>query len=68
MERAAFEVVETLLTDHDVDDGMFAEASVFLDEQALVELVTLIGYYELLALSLKVWRVPLPDGVEGVFD
>jgi hypothetical protein len=26
-----------------------------------MELITLTGYYDLLALALRVWRTPLPD-------
>ena len=31
------------------------------------ELLTLVGYYALLALQLRVFRVPLPEGVDHTF-
>jgi hypothetical protein len=33
----------------------------------LAELVVLVGYYDLLALSLRVWRTPLPAGENSPF-
>jgi 4-carboxymuconolactone decarboxylase len=41
---------------------MFAEATASLGRSAVVELVSLIGYYSALALQLRVFRVGLPDG------
>jgi hypothetical protein len=32
-----------------------------------MDLIALVGYYDLLALSLRVWRTPLPDGAEAPF-
>lgn len=50
-----------LVARRDLDDEEFARAS-RLGERRLAELVALVGYYEALALSLRVWRVPLPAG------
>ena len=41
---------------------MFAEATATLGRAAVVELVTLVGYYAALALQLRVFRVGVPDG------
>jgi hypothetical protein len=51
----------------DLDDELFDQAQTQFGPGGLSELLTLVGYYELLALSLRVWRTPLPDGAEGVF-
>lgn len=64
-EQAAAEAVQALLTTRDLDDGGFAAVSRHWDERAVMELVTLVGYYELLGLQLTVWRTPLPEGVES---
>lgn len=62
LERAAAAVVHALLASRDLDDECFAAARDHLDERALMELITLVGYYELLSLQLTVWRTPLPNG------
>jgi 4-carboxymuconolactone decarboxylase len=60
-------LVRALVRNRDVDDTEFAAAHALLGPRALVEIVTLTGYYDLLALSLRFWRTPLPDGEEPAF-
>jgi hypothetical protein len=59
-------IVPQLLTSGDVDDDAWAAAVDTLGEAGAVELTTLVGYYSLLALQMRVLRVPLPDGAETV--
>ena len=56
-ERASLAVVRALLLRADLDDAEYAEARDDLGEPALVELSTLVGYYALLALQLRIFRV-----------
>jgi 4-carboxymuconolactone decarboxylase len=65
-ERAAAVAVPQLLTSGDVDDDAWAAAVETLGEAGAVELTTLVGYYSLLALQMRVLRVPLPDGAVSV--
>ncbi len=65
-ERAAAAVVAQLLATGDVDDEAWAAAVTALGEAGAVELTTLVGYYSLLAMQMRVLRVPLPDGAGGV--
>ena len=65
-EQAAVGVVTQLLRTGDVDDAGWDDAVARLGEAGAVELITLVGYYSLLALQMRVLRVPLPDGVAGV--
>lgn len=65
-ERAAAVAVSQLLAAGDVDDAAWAEAVERLGEAGAVELTTLVGYYSLLALQMRVLRVPLPDGAAPV--
>lgn len=65
-ERAAAVAVAQLLTSGDVDDDAWAAAVDTLGEPGAVELTTLVGYYSLLALQMRVLRVPLPDGAASV--
>jgi 4-carboxymuconolactone decarboxylase len=67
VETAARGVVRLLLEQRDLDDERFSEARTALGETMLMELVVLAGYYDLLALSLRVWRTPLPGGAESPF-
>ena len=61
------ELVRAFLRDRDLDDATFAAAAKALGTRVLMELIALVGYYELLALSLRVWRTPLPAGAEQPF-
>lgn len=56
-----------MLRTRTLDDTLFADAHNALGAQKLAELVTLVGYYDQLALSLAVWRTPLPAGAEPQF-
>ena len=55
-------VVRSLHARRDLDDDTFDEATNALGPVRLADLVVLVGYYQLLSLSLTVWRTPLPDG------
>jgi 4-carboxymuconolactone decarboxylase len=61
-ERTVLDVTRALVAVGDLDDEAFAAAQSALGREALAELVVLVGYYDLLALSLRVWRTPLPAG------
>lgn len=65
-ERAAAVAVTQLLTTGDVDDAAWASAVRCLGEAGAVELTTLVGYYGLLALQMRVLRVPLPPDAPAV--
>jgi 4-carboxymuconolactone decarboxylase len=65
-EHAASVAVAQLLAGGDVDDDAWAGAVDTLGEAGAVELTTLVGYYSLLAMQMRVLRVPLPDGAAGV--
>ena len=61
-EAAVLDTTRRLAADADLDDDAFAGAETHLGRGQLSELVVLVGYYDLLALSLRVWRTPLPAG------
>jgi alkylhydroperoxidase family enzyme len=66
-EQMIWRVARSLVAQKDLDDELFAAAEPVLGLPMLVDLVVLVGYYELLARSLRVWRTPMPDGVEPPF-
>jgi 4-carboxymuconolactone decarboxylase len=59
------EAVRSLVLVRDLPDQLFEQVERVLGPELLVELLTLVGYYDLQALSLQVLRVPLPDGYGG---
>jgi len=61
------DVVASLIEKRDLDDALFEVAKRALGEAPLMELVALVGYYDLLALSLTVCRTPLPEGIDSPF-
>ncbi len=66
-ERTVRAVCRTLLSGGDLDDPTYAHAEQTLGRTALYELVVLLGYYDTLALSLRVFRTPLPAGQPPIF-
>jgi 4-carboxymuconolactone decarboxylase len=66
-ERWVVQVVQTLLDRHDLSDDEFAEALEALGRETLMELIVLVGYYNTLALSMRVWRVPLAEEMTPIF-
>ncbi len=60
-------VVRALLGERDLGRATFDEAREVLGERALMDLISLVGYYDGVALSLRVWRAPLPAGEASPF-
>jgi 4-carboxymuconolactone decarboxylase len=54
--------VAALVTRGDLDDAEYREVVGQVGAAGVFELLTLIGYYATLALQLRVFRVPAPDG------
>jgi 4-carboxymuconolactone decarboxylase len=67
-ERVVLETSRRLAEGGDLDDDAFEKAQATLGRETLAELVVLVGYYDLLALSLRVWRTPLPAGETSPFE
>ena len=66
VERAVLATVWALANHRDLDDTEFREAVGVLGERATYELLALVGYYQLLALSLRVFRVTPPEVPAGL--
>ena len=60
VERAVVDVTFRILRDGDLDDLAFERAVAGLRTEGLEELMTLVGYYRMLALQLRVFRVGIP--------
>jgi 4-carboxymuconolactone decarboxylase len=61
-EAVVASTVAALVTRGDLDDAEYRQAVDHLGPPGLFELLTLVGYYATLALQLRVFRVPAPDG------
>ena len=62
-ERVVVATAAALARHRDLDDAAYAAAVEALGDQVLYELTTLVGYYALIALQLRVYRVAVPtDG------
>lgn len=66
-ERLVREVVRALCEDRDLTDDLYRRAVEELSEAVVVDLVVLVGFYDYTALSLQVFRVPLPAGVAATY-
>ncbi|MGW0827384.1 carboxymuconolactone decarboxylase family protein [Streptomyces sp. NPDC002845] len=62
-DRAVYEFVTGLLRRHDVPDEVYDGVLRPLGVPGVVELTGLVGYYSMVAMTLNVHRIPLPDGV-----
>lgn len=60
--RLVYDYATTLHRDHGVPAEMHEAAQAALGEQGVVELVGLLGYYTLVAMTLNAFDIGLPDG------
>ena len=66
-EQAAVDAARAITTRGDLDDDEYVRAQDALGDRMLIEVLTLVGYYALLALQMRVHRVPLPEGATHSF-
>ena len=64
-EAAVYDFSTELLSRHEVSDATFAAARHALGERGIVDLMALMGYYQMIAMMLNVDRHPLPAGVSA---
>jgi 4-carboxymuconolactone decarboxylase len=61
-ERAVYDFVKELYRDKRVGDKTYARLHALLGDDGMVELVGILGYYVLIAMSLNVFRMGPPEG------
>jgi alkylhydroperoxidase family enzyme len=66
-ETLARRLAHDLVTKRDLDDASYAEGVEHLGLEVLVDLVSLVGFYAMIATILATFRVPLPPGMTTVF-
>lgn len=65
---SVYRFARELLDRRTVSDRQYRETVALLGESRVVELVMLLGYYTLIAMTLNVFEVPLPAGQTPPFD
>ena len=67
-EEIIYRYTTSLLRSTRVSQSLHEEAVAMLGENQLVDLVAIIGYYGLVALTLNAFNMPVPDGLAVPFD
>lgn len=60
-EESVYTYTLTLLHDHEVSDDVFAAATTHLGHRGITELTMVIGYYSLVALTLKAFSLEVEE-------
>ena len=63
-ESAVYDFCMELLRTHGVSDPTYARVVSRFDEKGVIDTISIMGYYQLLAMVMNTARTPLPDGVE----
>ncbi len=63
-EEAVYDFCTELLDSRQVSNKTFAAAKGKLGEQGVVDLIAVMGYYDLVSMALNVDRYPLPEGMQ----
>lgn len=61
-ERAVYDFAHEMYAPGEISDATYRAALAAIGEQGVIELVTLLGFYSLIAVSIKGFDVGLPDG------
>ncbi|MFK8079667.1 MAG: carboxymuconolactone decarboxylase family protein [Granulosicoccus sp.] len=61
--RFVYEFARQLVQNGDVSDEVYSAILSRWNEVGVVELTAIIGYYSMVAMTLNVHRVPLPEGI-----
>ncbi|MDX1514234.1 MAG: carboxymuconolactone decarboxylase family protein [Gammaproteobacteria bacterium] len=65
--RAVYEFSMELMTGHRISDTVYEDVADRLGERGTVELVAVIGYYTLVAMTLNAFQVGMPEGAKPPF-
>jgi 4-carboxymuconolactone decarboxylase len=65
-QTAVYELTRELLASGRASDAIYDEVREHLGTQGIVELVALVGYYSMVALTLNAHQVPLPEATANV--
>lgn len=66
-ERALYDFIQELYRTRRVSDRAYKKVSAFLNDEAMVELVGVLGYYTLISMTLNVFQMLPPPDAELAF-
>ncbi len=66
-ERAIYDFIQELYKTKRVRDSTYAKVHAFLNDEGMVELVGILGYYVMISFTLNVFRMLPPDDAELAF-
>jgi 4-carboxymuconolactone decarboxylase len=61
-EALVYDFCTAMLETHEVSDAAYEAALAGLGEEGLVDLISLLGYYSLLAMVMATFQIPVPGG------
>ncbi len=64
---AIYAFVKELYATRRVSQPVFARVQKLLGDAGIVELVGILGYYAMVAMTLNVFRMPVPEGTPAPF-
>ena len=67
-EAAVYEFATELLLNHSVSPSVFATAEGVLGESGVVDLTGILGYYTLISMTIRAFKVPVPEGQHDPFQ
>ncbi len=65
--RLSYQLASQLLNDHRVDDTTYRQGVELWGESGMIELVTVIGYYCIVCLTLNTFQIPVSETMEDPF-
>lgn len=66
-EQAVYALARELLATHRVSDGTYRRAITYLGKKGVVELIGILGYYTLIAMTIQAFEVAVPEGAADPF-
>ncbi len=63
VDQAAYDAARALVQHADLDDAEYAAVQAALGDEQLVEVTAIVGYYGMLALQMRVFRIAAPEPV-----
>lgn len=65
--RLCYHLANELLTGHRIEEQTYHAAVDYWEETGVIELVNIIGYYSIVALTLNAFEIPLAPGMKDPF-
>jgi len=66
--KLIYQITTQLLDKHSLSDDTYQEGINEFNEQGMIELVSLVGYYCLVSLTLNAFEIPIDDGMNDPFN